>query len=154
MEDFQDCLDLLDSLISFYGSSSDVILLGDFNADLECGGPWASTPVNEQDWNLRQYLDVWDFIFYHPHLNGSIDNHTYESEAHGSISCIDHVIGPHYFLLSILSCCIIASDNSLNLSDHPVVDCMTVHMGSCICHGNGVIPSQHAQHTAWNKLSS
>ena len=37
----------------------------------------------------------------------------------------------------ILSCCVFAGDDFLNMSDHcPVVACMTVHMGSCISYGD------------------
>ena len=33
-EEFRDCLDLLDSLVSSYSPTCDVVLLGDFNADI------------------------------------------------------------------------------------------------------------------------
>ena len=45
-EEFRDCLDLLDSLVSCYSSSCDVIILGDFNADMGNCGPWSSTSAN------------------------------------------------------------------------------------------------------------
>ena len=57
-DDFQNCLDQLDSLLSFYGLSSDIVLLGDFNADLGLVGPWGSTPINEQGWILQRYLQI------------------------------------------------------------------------------------------------
>ena len=94
MEEFCDILDQLDSLISCYGLNSCVILLGDFNADVGDEGPWASTSINEQGWILWDYIHAWDFCSYHLHMNSCFDTHTYESKAHGSLSCIDHIIGP------------------------------------------------------------
>ena len=54
---------------------------------------------------------------------------TYKSEAHGSVSCIYHIIGPRYLLSRILSCSVFSDGTSLNTSDHhPVIAVMIVHL--------------------------
>ena len=69
--------------------------MGDFNADLSPdGGSKACTPINEQGQILLRYLRKWSYCSYHLHLSPSHSTVTYESEAHGSVSMIDHLIGP------------------------------------------------------------
>ena len=87
------------------------------------------------------------------HLNGSSDSYTYESEAHRSVSCIDHVIGPRYLLPCILSCSVFFGDDSINTSNHrPVQVVLLVQLGF-LGSRNEVAPTCPTQHLAWYILS-
>ena len=115
---FKESLEYLDSMINLLGYENDVFILGDMNADLGLtGGPMASTPINEQGKILRQYLQRWNFLSAHLHLSPTPATSTYESEAHGSISTIDHILCPSHVLQSLSSCHVIKEEPSNN-SDH------------------------------------
>lgn len=69
---FRESLDYLDSLINLYGIDNDIVVLGNFNADLGLhGGPMATTSSNEQGRILHRYLHDWNFFSVHLHLNQS-----------------------------------------------------------------------------------
>ena len=51
------------------------------------------------------------------HLSPSQSTHTDESEAHGSLSTIDHFLGPPHMLSSI-SKCVVGEEDPTNTSDH------------------------------------
>lgn len=64
------------------------------------------------------YSDIYiDGSTYHLHLSPSQSTHTYESEAHGSLSTIDHFLGRSHMLSSI-SKCVVAEEDPINTSDH------------------------------------
>ena len=115
--EFKEALDLLDATLGFYSLDNDVYILGDLNADLGTeGGPQACTPANEHGHILLRYLRRWKYLSYHLHLSPSQSTHTYESEAHGSLSTIDHFLGPSHMLSSI-SKCVVAEEDPINTSD-------------------------------------
>ena len=120
---FKESLDFLNGIFLQLSVSHDVIILGDMNADLGvAGGPRASTSVNEQGKILLRYLGRWDFLSVHLHVGPSHSSHTYCSEAHGTLSSIDHILCSRH-LLSSFSSCFVADDAPLNLSDHFPVCC-------------------------------
>lgn len=67
-DSFKEALDYLDSIISQYAYDSDIIILGNLNADpgME-GGPLASTECNEQGCILLHYLWKYNFLSVHLH---------------------------------------------------------------------------------------
>lgn len=151
---FRESLDYLDSLINLYGIDNDIVVLGDFNADLGLhGGPMATTSSNEQGRILHRYLHDWNFLSVHLHLNQSHDSATYESEAHGSRSTIDHILCPSRFFNSFRSCYVLDEDPS-NTSDH-----LPIHAELSVCLPAPARPSQRT-HVAppprpnWRKLTS
>ena len=116
-DDFRESLDYLDSLISNLGLVSDIIIIGDLNADPgPAGGPNSSTSSNEQGLIFIQYLKPWNFVSSHLVLS-SPPFHTYESKAHGSLSTIDHILCPSFLLSSFVKSCVL-EESPLNTSDH------------------------------------
>ena len=122
-DDFRESLDYLDSLINTLGYDCDIVILGDFNADPgPSGGPKCSTPSNEQGKILIQYLNRWNFLSTHLHLGSSLCSHTYESEAHGSFSTIDHILCQEHLLPSFHKSFVL-EESVLNTSDHLPLSC-------------------------------
>ena len=132
---FKESLDYLDSIINLFGFDNDVFILGDINADLGLGGgPMASTPINEQGKILMQYLKRWNFLSAHLHLSPTPETSTYESEAHGSISTIDHII------------CL------PNNSDHLPITChISTHLPTSLIHHKKCNPPPRPN---WRKLTT
>ena len=99
-------------------AGADVVIMGDFNADLGLlGGPMTHSPPNEQGKILNKYLTRWKFISTHLHLCSSLPIYTYESEAHDSLSTIDHILCPSHMLHKFSSSSLL-KDHPLNTSDH------------------------------------
>ena len=144
-------------LVEINSHDSDVLILGDLNADPGIlGGPLSSTPHNEQGRILTRYLDRWNFISCH--LNPPSGprtprpSHSYSSEAHHSFSTIDHILCPSHFQPAI-SDCVVLDDNPTNLSDHLPVICKL----SCVLGGpTGALPSSPTAQIPqlnWKKVS-
>lgn len=127
-DEFRESLDCLDSIISLHSIDSDIVILGDLNADPGfAGGPFARTNVNEQGKILLSYLNRWSFVSTHLHLNSRTPSHTYESEAHGSVSTIDHILCPSYLLPSFRKS-VVLEESALNTSDHLPLSCgLSIH---------------------------
>lgn len=77
----------------------------------------ATSCANEQSIILHRYLINWNYLSVHLHLSPTPLTSTYESEAHGSHSAIDHILCPSHCLSSFRSCFILEEDPS-NTSDH------------------------------------
>ena len=97
-------MDELDSCLLLYPSEV-VIFAGDFNAD----PGWmidgiSSHPPNEQGKILKRYLQKWDFVSGHLKCSSWDSLLTYTSEAHGSLSCIDHILCPASFCQNLGDC--------------------------------------------------
>ena len=75
------------------------------------------TEVNEQGKILYQYINRWHFISVHLHLQSTLPSVTYESDAHGTQSTIDHIICPIHMLPKFVSASTVAEE-PLNTSDH------------------------------------
>ena len=71
---------------------------------------------NEQGKILNKYLMRWKFVSTHLHLC-SLPTYTYESEAHASLSTIDHIMCPSHMLNKFCSSFSLG-DHPLNTSDH------------------------------------
>ena len=87
------------------------------------------------------------------HLSPSQSTHTDESEVHGSLSTIDHFLGPPHMLSSI-SKCVVGEEDLINTSDHlPILAQME------LCFRPHTAPSpvepQNQMHSKpnWDKLS-
>ena len=117
--------DYLDAVVGRLAFDNDVIIMGDFNADPGSeGGPLSSTPTNEQGRILLCYLQRWNYLSVHlydkaPGLLQSV-THTYCSEAHNTLSTIDHILSPQH-LLSRFSNSFVLEEEPTNLSDHSPV---------------------------------
>ena len=87
-EPFRAELDVLDSAFIRYPECA-LLFSGDFNADI--GSPSSSTLLpNEQGKVLLRYLNRWDYSS--SHLSSPVSpTYTYESDAHNSLSTIDHI---------------------------------------------------------------
>ena len=72
---------------------------------------------NEQRKILNKYLMRWKFVSTHLHLCSSLPTYTYESEAHASLSTIDHILCPSHMLNKFCSS-LPLRDHPLNTSDH------------------------------------
>ena len=149
---FKEALDYIDSTIMHFAFDNNVMVLGDLNADPGSdGGPLATTPSNEQGRILLRYLAKWEFSSVHLHTCSTPLTHTYTSEAHNSVSTLDHLLAPAHLLPSFSSCFII-QDDPLNLSDHsPVCASLTILLSPT--------PPQPSQSSSsklrpnWSKLS-
>ena len=92
---FRESLDQIDAAIGTLPSTSTVIILGDFNADPGIhGGPYSTTRLNEQGRILLHYMARWNLISTHLHTPNpnTSSSHTFESEAHSTLSTIDHIM--------------------------------------------------------------
>ena len=100
-----------------------MLFLGDFNADP--GFTSSSTALgnsNEQGIILNRYLVSWGYVsaFLHPRFIPPVSTmiYTYSSEAHGSSSCIDHLLRPGDWIDSVVCDGKVLYEHPLNLSDH------------------------------------
>ena len=136
---FTEVMDLLDSCFTLVPDAV-IIFAGDFNADPGlAGGPFSPTSVNEQGRILKRYLARWSYVSAHLQFP-SASHHTYESEAHHSLSTIDHILCPRYFLHHIIFACTI--DSPLNFSGHlPVTSSFRVLMHPPTFHFDRPSPS-------------
>ena len=134
-DDFKEMLDHIDTILQLLPTSADVIIMGDFNADLgQEGGPKCTTPANEQGKIFLRYLRSWNYISTHLYLSPMSESFTYESEAHSSLSTIDHIICPRHLLPSFRSSSPL-QDLPLNTSDHhPVCAALRCTFSSTISH--------------------
>ena len=90
---FRESLDQLDAVLESLPPSSDIIILGDFNADPGSqGGALSTTRLNEQGRILVPSMVSWNLVSTHLHKSHLSSSHTYESEAHGTLSTIDRVM--------------------------------------------------------------
>ena len=112
-DNFKLVLDQLDSTFDLFPNVI-ILFAGDFNADLGFGH---AHPVNEQGAILHRYLSKWDYVSSHLVLASSGNVFTYESEAHGSQSIIDHILCPRFFA-DYLCTSHVLSEYPLNMSDH------------------------------------
>ena len=111
----------------------------------------ASTPINEQGKILMQYLKRWNFLSAHLHLSPTPATSTYESEAHGSISTIDHILCPSHVLPSLSSCHVIEEEPSNN-SDHLPITCqISTHLPNSPTHHKKSSPPPRPN---WRKLTT
>ena len=124
-EPFQAELDVLDSAFIRYPECA-LLFSGDFNADI--GSPSSSTSLpNEQGKVLLRYLNRWDYSS--SHLSSPVSpTYTYESDAHNSLSTIDHIMCPNFLLSKLISSKVLAN-HPLNVSDHlPVYSCFSISL--------------------------
>ena len=98
-----------------------VVFAGDFNANPGVShlNPSFCCPPNEQGIILARYLNKWDYVsvHLHPSLISTNTVFTYESEAHSSLSIIDHVLCPSFYVHNIQAA-FVGDDHPLNTSDH------------------------------------
>ena len=153
-DDFKEMLDQIDALMNTYACDSDVVYIGDFNADLgPAGGPRATTPSNEQGRILQKYLDKWDFVSCHLQRNLNPQSYTYFSEAHNSKSTIDHII-VHSSFLNCITDIKVLEESALNLSDHlPVVCSIALKTSNSPIAVNRQIKPSPPYRPNWSKLS-
>ena len=115
-DNFKSVLDVLDSTFDLFPGAT-ILFAGDLNADIGYSGNRIHHPSNEQGIILHRYLSKWDYISSHLHLAITDLVFTYDSEAHGSSSIIDHILCPKFFTTSFVNCYVL-SENPLNMSDH------------------------------------
>lgn len=121
-DDFKEQLDYIDACLGRLSLDNNVIIMGDLDADPGSeGGPLATTTVNEQGRILLRYLKRWEYVSVHLHdasvSSSGQTSHTYCSEAHSSLSTIDHILAPKHLLSRFFSSRV-EEDDPLNLSDH------------------------------------
>ena len=112
-------VECLDSCFSVYPVYPGVHLLfgGDFNTDPgPAGGPFSTTHANEQGRILKRYLGRWQFTSAHLNFPGLL----HHSEAHNSLSTIDHFLCSSD-LLQLASSSHTTPSAPLDLSDHSPV---------------------------------
>ena len=111
---FKESLNQLEAILILLPPGAEVVVIGDFNADLgHLGGPRSCTQINEQGKILHCYISKWNFISTHLHLQTTASSFTYESDAHSTLSTLDHILCP---LFKFKSAYVIME--SLNISDH------------------------------------
>ena len=117
-DNFKAVMDELDSAFDLFPNEI-ILFAGDFNADPGISQGNLNCPPNEQGIILNRYLYKWDYVSIHLHPSFfSCNNfYTYESDAHGSQSVIDHVLCPRFFTSTIRDTFVI-SEHPLNTSDH------------------------------------
>ena len=117
-DNFNDSLDQLKGILMLLPAGADIVIMGDFNADLGyLGGPMSDCFPNEQGKILNKYLSCRKFVCTHLHLCYSHPIYTFESEAHDSMSTIDHILCPSH-MLNMFSSSLQLKDHPLNNSDH------------------------------------
>ena len=72
--------------------------------------------ANEQGKILYRYISKWNFISTHLHLQTTASSITYESDAHSTLSTLDHILCPSFMLPKFISAYVIMEP--LNISDH------------------------------------
>ncbi|CAI8020327.1 hypothetical protein GBAR_LOCUS12161, partial [Geodia barretti] len=134
-DSFREVLDELSATMDLLPSLAEVIILGDINADPGChGGPLSTTPENEQGRILSHYLSQWNFLSMHLHKSPLSSSHTFASEAHGTLSTIDHILC-HESLLPIIESAHPLPDHPLNTSDHlPVTATLLLRLHPALIH--------------------
>ena len=118
-------MDYLGAVLGHLAFDNDVVIMGDFNADPGSeGAPLSSTPTNQQGRILLCYLQRWNYLSVHLYdkASGLLQSvtHTYCSEAHNTLSTIDHILSPQY-LLPRFSNSLVYEKEPTNLSDHSPV---------------------------------
>ena len=126
---FREALDYLDAALHHLPPSDNLIIMGDFNADPgHLGGPLSTTSTNTQGRILLQFMDKFNLVSTHLHKSNLLLSHMYESDAHHSVSTIDHILCSKHLLSAILQASLI-DDHPLNTSDHfPVVAELIIHL--------------------------
>ena len=126
---FHESLDHLAAALLLLPPSAYLIIMGDFNADSgHLGGPLATTSINSQGRILHQFMERFNITSSHLHKSNLLFSHTFESDAHSTVSTIDHILCPRHSQPAIQSAHPI--DNlPLNTSDHlPVFARLAVHL--------------------------
>ena len=112
----------------------------------------SSSPPNEQGRILKRYLTRWSYLSAHLSVPSSGPLFTYENDAHGSTSIIDHLLCPTLFISAIKSCYVL-TDHHLNLSDHRAIFasivCTPPSMPSISTGQSFPAPKSHLD---WSKL--
>ena len=109
-DEFKECLDYIASVLAQLAFDNDVVIMGDFNADPGPeGGPASWTQLNEQGRILLRYLQEWNYTSLHLHKS-SPPSHTYLSDAHASLSTIDHILSPLYLMPRVDRCFVLDED--------------------------------------------
>lgn len=111
-EPFREMLDIIDSAFILFPNCV-ILPMGDFNADI---GSTSRSP-NEQGSILLRYMERWNYVSSHLQLQRDGALHTFESEAHKSLSTIDHILCPASFLVRMVSSRVLIN-HPLNMSDH------------------------------------
>jgi len=132
---------------------NDDLVLGDLNADPgPLGGLRATTKTNEQGCILMHYLRRWNYVSVHLHQH-SKPSHTYISEAHSTLSSIDHILCPMH-LMSKMQECSVLDEDPINMSDHLPV------CAGFVCDLNNLSPADGTNKSSstafkpnWSKLS-
>ena len=115
---FRDALDQLTAALLLLSPSANVIIMGDFTTDLDIhGGPLSTTSLNSQGRILLQFMARFNLLSAHLHKSNQLFSHTFESEAHSSVSTIEHILCSMHLLPEIHSTYPI-NDHSLNNSNH------------------------------------
>lgn len=132
------CTDNLESalttltLINLLGFESEVIILGDINAD-----PGIFGEPNELGRILCQYLTRWNYTSVHLYLRSSSHYHTYVSEAHNSQSTIDHILC-HFRFLDVFTSAKVLDECPMNTSNHlPISANIQVTLDTCSTSSHG-----------------
>ena len=126
---FRESLDHLAAALLLLPPSANLIIMWHFNADPgHLGGPLATTTINSQGRILHQFMERFNPTSAHLHKSDLLFSHTFESDAHSTVSTIDHILCPRHSLPAILSAHPI--DNPpLNTSDHlPVLARLAAHL--------------------------
>ena len=123
----KEALNQVEAAILLLPPGADIIVMGDFNADLgHLGGPMSCTQLNEQGKILHRYLTKWSFVSTHLHLQPNVSLYTYGSDAHSTQSTIDHILCPLGMLPKFVSAPTV-TEEQLNTSDHNPVLAVVYH---------------------------
>ena len=87
---FRESLDRLDAALGSLPPLSNILVLGDFNVDPR--RPYHTTTMNEQGRILLPFMERWNLVSTHLHRPQSTSTHTNESDAHSTLSIIDHIV--------------------------------------------------------------
>ena len=139
---FKEAVDQLETAILLFPPGADVIVKGDFNADLgHLGEPMSCTQLNEQGKILHRYLTKWSFVSTHLHLQPNVSSYTYKSDTYSTQS-IDHIFCPLGMLPKFISASTI-TEEPLNTSDHNPVLAVVYHS---LSHSPSIPPTSSQSH--------
>ena len=147
MELFKEAMDQLGVAIKLLPPGCKVVVIGDFNVTCK-----SCSVTNEQGSIFSRYLHTWEFVSSHLHLSPSCITHTHESDAHSTLSTIDHIICPTHYLSDFCSSVVL----DLNTSDHlPVVAVLYYSPSSSSSQPPPTLPNKVLSvHCNWNKCSA
>ncbi|XP_035661758.1 uncharacterized protein LOC118406010 [Branchiostoma floridae] len=122
IEEYREQLEVLRELYRKYENDGEVMIIGDFNADLgDQGGPRGKDQMSKLGKELADIMGELGLLSLNLSNLGTGPLHTFQANGDKNLSTIDHIVIPHTLAAEATSCRVL-ENNGDNLSDHnPVI---------------------------------